>query len=82
MVIFNILEILKNYSDVDHRLTQQDIIEYLKKDYDMIIDRKTVLRNINDLIEEGIDIDYDESERGKGRNKNTIRTNFFYPWKF
>lgn len=82
MVIFNILEILKNYSDVDHRLTQQDIIEYLKKDYDMIIDRKTVLRNINDLIEEGIDIDYDESERGKDRNKNTIRTNFFYPWKF
>lgn len=82
MVIFNILEILKNYSDVDHRLTQQDIIEYLKKDYDMIIDRKTVLRNINDLIEEGIDIDYDESERGKGKNKNTIRTNFFIRGNF
>ena len=77
MVIFNILEILKNYSDADHRLTQLDIIEHLKRDYDMIVDRKTVLRNVNDLIDEGIDIDYDESDRGKGKNKNTIRTNFY-----
>ena len=65
MVIFNILEILKNYSDADHRLTQLDIVEYLKKDYGMNVDRKTVLRNINDLIDEGIDIDYDESDREK-----------------
>ena len=77
MVIFNILEILKNYSDADHRLTQLDIIEHLKRDYDMIVDRKTVLRNVNDLIDEGIDIDYDENDRGKGKNKNTIRTNFY-----
>lgn len=77
MVILNILEILKNYSDAEHRLTQQDIIKYLKQDYDMDVDRKTVLRNINDLIDEGVDIDYDESERGKGKNKNTIRSNFY-----
>ena len=77
MVILNILDILKNYSDADHRLTQQDIIQYLKKDYDMEVDRKTVLRNINDLIDEGVDIDYDESDRGTGKNKNTIRSNFY-----
>ena len=82
MAIFNILEILKKYSDADHRLTQLDIIEYLKKDYDMIVDRKTVLRNINELIEEGIDIDFDENERGKGKNKNTIRTNFYIHGNF
>ena len=82
MVIFNILEILKNYSDIDHRLTQQDIIEYLKKYYGMDVDRKTVLRNINDLIEEGIDIEYDEIDRGKGKTKNTIRSNFYYRSNF
>jgi predicted DNA-binding transcriptional regulator YafY len=82
MVIFNILEILKNYSDADHRLTQLDIINYLKKDYDMIVDRKTVLRNVNELIEEGIDIDFDENDRGKGKNKNTIRTNFYIHGNF
>ena len=82
MVIFNILEILKNYSDVDHRLTQQDIIEYLENDYGMTVDRKTVLRNINDLIEEGMDIDFEESDRGKGKNKNTIRTNFYFRSNF
>lgn len=82
MVIFNILEILKNYSDEDHRLTQQDIVKYLKDDYDMDIDRKTVLRNINDLIDEGMDIEYEESDRGEGKKKNTIKTNFYYHGNF
>lgn len=77
MVIFNILQILKKYSDADHRLTQQEVISHLKQDYDMEVDRKTVLRNINDLIDEGFDIDFDENDRGKGKNKNTIRTNFY-----
>ena len=31
MVIINILDILKKYSDMDHRLTQAQIIEILKK---------------------------------------------------
>lgn len=82
MVIFYIMQILKNYSDADHRLTQQDIINYLKRDYDMDVDRKTVLRNINDLIDEDVDIDYDETDRGKGKNQNTIRTNFYYHGNF
>ena len=82
MVIFNILEILKKYSDADHKLTQLDIINYLKKDYDMTVDRKTVLRNINDLIDEGVDIDYEETDRGKGKNKNTIRSNFYIHGNF
>ena len=40
MMIMNILDILKNYSDADHRLSQQDIIGLLKKDYGMIAERK------------------------------------------
>lgn len=77
MLIFNILQILKKYSDEDHRLTQHDIIEYLKKDYDMVVDRKSVYRNLNDLIEEGIEIEYTEKDRGKGKDANTILTDFY-----
>ena len=82
MVIFNIYNILKDYSDADHTLTQKDIIDHLKKDYDMDVDRKTVLRNINDLIEAGIDIDYVETERGTGKKKNIVRSNYYYHSNF
>ena len=37
-----ILDILKEYSDEDHRLTQQDIIRLLKANYDMECDRRSV----------------------------------------
>ena len=37
MVTINILNILKRYSDIEHRMTQQDIAEKLKSDYSMEI---------------------------------------------
>ena len=56
-----ILEILKNHSDEHQKLKQKDIIEYLRKDYQMVVDRKTVLRNLQDLIACGeFDIEYRE----------------------
>ena len=51
-----ILEILKDYSDADHHLTQQDIIRLLKKNYDMACDRRSVKNNILSLKELGYDI--------------------------
>lgn len=57
--IMYILEILKKYTDVNHRLMQKEIIEYLKKDYDAEVDRKTVARNIRDLEELGFEIDHE-----------------------
>ena len=56
MVIINILDILKKYSDMDHRLTQAQIIEILKKEYYMDVDRRTVhwfiqLRSILNITE-------------------------------
>ena len=41
-----ILDILKEYSDADHRLTQQEIIRLLKENYDMECDRRSVKNNI------------------------------------
>ena len=51
MLIMNVLDILKKYTDFDHRLSQKDIADILKNEYDMPVDRKTVKRNILDLID-------------------------------
>ena len=61
--LFNTLEILKKYSDEDHRLTQAELLEYLKKDYDMEVDRRTVKSNLMDLIELGYEIESQETTR-------------------
>lgn len=57
LYILYILEILKKYSDDRHRLRQQDIIDIMKKDYDIFCERKAVARNISDLQELGYDIE-------------------------
>ena len=36
------LEVIKRHSDVDHRLTQKNIQEYLQTDFELTCDRKTV----------------------------------------
>lgn len=51
MVIINILDILKKYTDMDHRLTQAEIADILKKEYYMEVDRKTVKRNLLNLLD-------------------------------
>lgn len=38
-LIIYILEILKKYTDENHRLSQKEIIDILKKDYDMTVKR-------------------------------------------
>ena len=69
MLIMNVLDILKKYTDSDHRLSQKDIADILKNEYDMPVDRKTVKRNILDLIDLGYDINYTEGVR-KVRDKD------------
>lgn len=49
--IINILDILKKYTDENHRLSQKEIAEILKNEYDMTIDRKSVKRNLSNLLE-------------------------------
>ena len=60
---FAILEVLRQYSDEDHKLSQNDIIELLERDYDMKADRKSVKRNITSLLEMGYPIDFKETLR-------------------
>lgn len=54
-----ILDILKEYSDEDHKLTQQEIIRLLKHNYDMECDRRSVKNNILYLKELGYEISMD-----------------------
>ena len=58
-----ILDILRKYSDEDHRLSQKDIAEILKTEYDMTADRKAIRRNILNLMDCGYNIEYSESIR-------------------
>ncbi len=51
-----ILDILKEYSDKEHRLLQQDIIDLLESNYGISCERRAVKNNIVSLQEMGYDI--------------------------
>lgn len=81
MLIMNILDILKRYTDEDHRLSQKEILNILKNEYDMKVDRKAVRRNLLNLIEFGYNIEYSETIRNvpvrdnkTGKNVKDIKT--------
>ena len=63
LISMNILDILKKYTDENHRLSQKEIRDLLEREYDMKVDRKAVKRNLMDLIEFGYYINYSESVR-------------------
>ena len=63
MLIINILDILRRYSDAEHRLSQKDIMDILRTEYDMHVERKAIRRNIISLMECGYEIEYSESVR-------------------
>lgn len=78
MLIINILDILRRYSDADHRLSQKDIIEILQNEYDMEVDRKAVKRNLMNLIDFGYNIEFSESIRmNKYGEEETIYTDWY-----
>lgn len=54
------LDILEEYSDENHRLTQQEIIRLLKLNYDMACDRRSVKNNIMYLKDLGYEISIED----------------------
>jgi predicted DNA-binding transcriptional regulator YafY len=83
LLIINILDILKRYTDENHRLSQKEIIEILETEYSMKVDRKAVKRNLINLIEFGYNIEFSESLR-KGRNgeEETIYSDWYLVREF
>nr|MBP3259254.1 WYL domain-containing protein [Bacilli bacterium] len=61
-----IINILKKYSDEEHKLSIQDIINYIEDIYKVKNDRRTIERNI-ELLKDKLEYDIDIS---KVRNKN------------
>ncbi len=57
LALIRIWQILKEYSDCDHTLTQDDIAQHLVSEYGIVIERKAISRNISLLKEAGIEIE-------------------------
>ena len=83
MLILNILDILRKYTDENHTLSQKDIIEILEREYEMKAERKAVRRNIQNLIDMGYEIEYSEAIRmvpnpkTKELEENTITSDYY-----
>ncbi|MBQ1474876.1 MAG: WYL domain-containing transcriptional regulator [Ruminococcus sp.] len=57
LALIRIWQILKEYSDYKHPMTQEDIARHLEDDYGIVIERKAISRNISLLKEAGIEIE-------------------------
>ena len=87
LTIMNILDILKKYTDEDHRLNQKEIQDILAREYEMKVDRKAIKRNLMNLIEFGYDINYSESvrifkDKDGEEQENNILTDFYLEREF
>ena len=58
MLIIAVLETLRKYTDTDHRLLQAPLLDLLKADYGLEVDRKTLRHNIEHLINAGYPLKY------------------------
>lgn len=88
MSILRILNILKQYTDADHPMTQQQIADKLLELYDMPVDRGTVKSNVMELIDADIVTGYRtitrytvNKETGE-KEENVIYTDLYYEHEF
>ncbi len=88
IIILYILNILRKYTDVNHPMTQQEIAERLLRDYGMEVNRSTVKRNIEDLVDANYRIGFREISRSHTDRKtgqkeeNIIYTDLYYEHEF
>ena len=87
-MMINILDILRRYTDKEHRLSQKEIAEILKNEYQMKADCKAIKRNLMNLIDFGYDIEYSKTIRmtpnaktGE-RKESDILSDFYLRRKF
>ena len=57
LALLRIYQILLKHSDLDHPMTQDDIIKHLQNEYGITLERKAIGKNIADLRDAGIDIE-------------------------
>lgn len=85
MINMYIYDILKLNTDAEHPMTQREIQKRLENDYDMIVDRKAIKANLEDLINDGsYNIEYATKIRLTPNRltgeleKNEVLTGFYY----
>lgn len=83
--IIRILQILERYSDKDHGLSVARIVELLEKDYEILADRKTVRRTLEELEK----LDYKRIKCGETKTRKnksgkveTLRTGWYVVGSF
>ena len=89
IIILYILNILKEYSDYNHPMTQQQIADKLYSIYGIQVNRATIKRNITDLMNADCPIaprdefvrTYVNKKTGE-TEENTICTQFYYEHEF
>lgn len=79
LLIIYIVEILRRFSDEDHPLSQQRILELLDSEYQMEVDRKSIRRNLLRLRDAGMPIFCREAERVTNGKKEAISLDWY--WK-
>ena len=82
LMVLYILKILKEYTDEEHRLSQEQIREILERDYEMSVDRKSIKRNLENLKAEGYEINSSTSKRGSGKKQNMTNTDYYIESEF
>ena len=66
---FYVLEVLRNHSSTNSRLSQSEIASYLESDHGCSCDRRTVSAALDTLCKLGYQIKYETSARGGGEYK-------------
>ena len=79
MIPSMILEILRTHTDENHTMDQKEILDILNQEFDPPLDRKTVRRNIEYLVDMGIPISYTETPRSNG---SAVWTDFYLAREF
>ncbi|MCL2807945.1 MAG: WYL domain-containing protein [Coriobacteriia bacterium] len=83
LLIINILDILRRHTDEEHRLSQREIKDLLASEYQMEVDRKSIKRNLCNLMDFGYDLSYTEVERTTpGGRKETLMTDWYINREF
>lgn len=83
MLILNILDILRKYSDENHRLSAKEIGDLLEAEYSQKVDRKAIKRNLMNLLDFGYELEFTESKRtGKNGEVETIYTDWYFVREF
>lgn len=89
MMNMYILDILKRNTDINHTITQKEIRQRLETEYDMVVDRKAVKANLEDLLNDRSYDIYCETKTRLNSNSETgelekseVCTGFYHESKF